>query len=132
MRDVEGGSDKAVTLVAAGPLMFQALQAAELMAAEGVQVAVVNPSVINRPDLETLLPILKKTNHTLVTVEDHQVMGGMGSLLSQALIQTGEAFKIRCLGVKGEFGRSAYKADELYSAHGLDANAIVGAAKELM
>jgi transketolase len=132
VKDIEGGSDKAVTLVAAGPLLFQALEAAEALQADGYQVAVVNPSVINRPDLETLLPVLEKTNRTLLTIEDHQVVGGMGSLLSQALVQTGKAFKVKCLGVNEEFGRSAYKANQLYAAHGLDAAAIVKASKELV
>ncbi|MEO0335103.1 MAG: transketolase C-terminal domain-containing protein [Pseudomonadota bacterium] len=132
VRDVDSGSDKSITLVAAGPLLFQALQAAESLSSQGYRVAVVNPSVINRPDLETLLPILEKTNNTLLTVEDHQVVGGMGALLSQALIQTGRAFRMRCLGVREEFGRSAYKANQLYAEHGLDAVGIEKAARELL
>lgn len=132
VRKPDSVGEKAVTLVAAGPLMFHALKAAESLAEKGVSAFVVNPSVINKPDLETLLPVLDQTHNTLVTVEDHQVIGGMGSLLLQELAQTGRQLKAKCLGVKGEFGRSAYKADQLYALHGLDAGAIEKAALDLV
>ena len=61
----------------------------------------------------------------MITVEDHQVVGGMGSLLCHALATNGVPFKVTSLGVKGEFGQSAYSALELYQKHGLDSKAIV-------
>jgi transketolase len=67
----------------------------------------------------------------LLTVEDHQLIGGMGSLLIHALMQEGVVLKTKSLGVKGEFGQSAYTALELYKKHGLDSGAIAAAAGQL-
>lgn len=120
-----------VTIVASGALLHQALEAAYVLEGESRGVCVVNPSSINKPDVNTIRSCLRNTNGKLLTVEDHQVIGGMGSLLLHALAQEQIAFKAKSLGVKGEFGQSAYNAIDLYKKHGLDAAAIVRAVKLL-
>ena len=122
---------KNISLVAAGPLVFQALQAAKKLAEKGIGCVVVNPSIVNHPDLKTITTALDKTDNALITIEDHQAIGGMGALVLQALAPTGRSLRVKCLGVAGEFGRSAYQADQLYAAHGLDANGIVLAAEKI-
>jgi transketolase len=67
----------------------------------------------------------------LITVEDHQQVGGAGAMLVSALANDGVSPKVKILGVRGEFGQSAYTADELYAKHGIDAKAIVTAARAL-
>lgn len=120
-----------VTIVAAGALLHQAIEAAYILDGEKRGVCVVNASVINKPDVNTIRSCLRNTGGKLLTVEDHQVIGGMGSLLIHALAQEQVVFQSKSLGVKGEFGQSAYNAIELYKKHGLDATAIVSAAKSL-
>ena len=132
IRDIEESCQQKVTIVASGALLGQALQAADALSAEGIEALVVNPSVINRPDVETIAQCLSKTNGLLLTVEDHQLIGGMGSLLVHALVNEGVSVNARSLGVKDEFGQSAYKALELYAKHGLDSSGITQAVKALL
>jgi transketolase len=121
-----------LTIVASGALLHQALEAAYQLEAEKLGVCVVNPSVINRPDVNTIRTCLRNTNGLLLTVEDHQVLGGMGAMMTHALASAGVPFKVQSLGVDGEFGQSAYNAIELYKKHGLDSAAILSAAKKLI
>lgn len=121
-----------ITIAATGALLHQAVGAAYELEKENIGVIVVNPSIINQPDVSTLATCLRNTGHKLLTVEDHQVTGGMGAMLIHALIQNGQPLQAKSLGVRGEYGQSAYKASELYKKHGLDAESIVKAAKELI
>ena len=67
-----------------------------------------------------------------MTVEDHQAVGGAGAMLVAALTNAGQGpAKAKILGVQGEFGQSAYTADELYNKHGIGVAGIVAAAKAL-
>jgi len=131
------GGTASVVIAAAGACVGQALEAADMLAASGVSVAVVNPSVINRPDVATFARLLGSAAGRgsgggkpplLLTVEDHQWIAGMGSQLIHALTEAGLSFRARSLGVRGEFGQSAYNAIDLYRRHGLDAQAIHAAA----
>ena len=113
-------------IAAAGAMVGQALKAAEQ-----VDATVINLSSINHPDVKTVAKALEKCGGKLLTVEDHQLAGGMGAVLIQALMQADVSFKAKSLGVKGEFGQSAYNAIELYRKHGLDSESIARAAKQL-
>lgn len=124
------GSD--VALVGCGVLVGQALEAADLLARDGVKAAVINNPFINRPDLETISPIVRRCGGRLVTIEDHQLIGGMGSLLSHALAGSGVAHKVESIGIRGEFGRSAYVAAHLYKSYGLTSDAMATAARRLL
>lgn len=122
---------KPITICAGGSLVPQALEAAKELESLEVDSFVVNPSCLNHPDLEKLVPLLQNSEGRLVTVEDHQVIGGMGAILAHALLRRGVAIKLISLGVKGEFGQSSYTADQLYQKHGLDAQAIVQAGLDI-
>ena len=67
-----------------------------------------------------------------VLIEDHQVVCGVGSQISHALSQAGIPHQVKSLGIKGEFGQSAYLAEELYKAHGLTADRVIESAKQLL
>jgi transketolase len=123
-------SKSCVTIVAAGALLLQALEAAELRGQQGLGTIVINPSSINRPDVETVAKALKKSEGRLLTAEDHQLVGGMGAMFSHALLLKGLVFQMKSLGVKDQFGQSAYTALELYRKHGLDAEAMVQACED--
>ena len=119
------GSD--VTIVAAGPMVSKALDAARELEAIGVKATVVNHSHVNHVDVETLKACLAKTKGKLITIEDHQVLNGMGSMIVHALMMNDVDFKVKSLGIGGEFGQSAYKADQLYARFDLSASGIVKA-----
>jgi len=123
------GSD--VTIVAAGPMLGKALEASEQLKTQGVNATVINHSFINHVDVDTLKESLHKTGGKLITVEDHQVIGGMGSMIIHALHSHRVNFKAVTLGIQGEFGQSAYKADQLYGRFDLSASGIVKAYKSL-
>lgn len=122
---------ESVALMAVGSLVENALMAQKRLAEEGVGSVVVNPAFINHPDLETINGVLSKTGGKLVTIEDHRVLGGFGSMLSHALSLSGVDFKMKSLGIGDHFGRSAYSSDQLYEKFGLGIGDIVNAAKEL-
>ena len=67
-----------------------------------------------------------------MTIEDHQSIGGMGAQLSHALSRAGITHRVKTLGIDGQFGQSAYKADHLYDKSGLNVEGVIAAAKELL
>lgn len=126
--DTTAGKAKAVTIATTGSLVPQALQAAKDLETQGVGAIVINSACVNKVDLQTYKAALEKTKGLLVTVEDHQVVGGFGQMLTHALLQASVSLKVKSLGVQGEFGQSSYTALELYKKHGMDSSAIVKAA----
>ena len=119
-----------ITLLSAGSLIPQALIASDILNQKGIGSIVIDITLLNQIDTETINSALIKTNNTFLTIEDHQLIGGFGALICQALSQKGIQFRSKSLGVKGEFGRSAYNAIELYQEHGLDAQSIAASAGE--
>ncbi len=122
---------KDVTFLTNGPLVGKALEAAEKLAASGKSATVINNAFVNKVDVATIGEAVKATGGRLVTMEDHQVVCGMGAQVIHALVTAGVEVKARSLGIRGEFGQSAYTADELYTQHGLTADGLVAAAREL-
>jgi len=120
-----------VTIAAAGPMVGKALQAAKLLKEKNISATVINNSFINHVDVETFKTALAKTKGKLITIEDHQVVGGMGSIILHALHLNGIPFQAKTLGIQGEFGQSAYKADQLYARFDLSAEGIVKAYETL-
>lgn len=121
-----------VVLVASGPLLSKAIDAGKKLAELGVQATVINNPFINRVDVATIGEAVKRCSGRLVTIEDHQAIGGMGAQVSHALSEAGIAHRMKTLAIHGEFGQSAYLADELYQAHGLTADKLVEAAQALI
>jgi transketolase len=121
-----------IVLVGSGVLLNRVIEAGKQLAEEGVKVAVINNPFINHVDIETIGGAVKAASGRLVTIEDHQVIGGMGAQLSHGLSNAGISHSIKTLGVAGEFGQSAYKADQLYDKFGLNVEGVVSAAKELL
>ncbi|MDG0815288.1 transketolase C-terminal domain-containing protein [Bdellovibrio svalbardensis] len=128
LADTTAGKAKSVTIATTGSLVPQALEAAKQLETQGVGAVVVNCANVNHVDVATFKTTLAKTQGRLVTVEDHQVIGGFGQMLAHALLQAGVEIKLKSLGVHGEFGQSSYTALELYKKHKVDASAIVTAA----
>lgn len=124
------GSD--VVLVGSGVLLNRVIEAGEQLADEGINATVINNPFVNQVDVDTIGGAVQAAGGRLVTIEDHQIIGGMGAQVSHALSNSGIAHQIKTLGIAGEFGQSAYKADELYDKFGLNVEGVKAAAKELM
>jgi transketolase len=125
----EGGD---VVLVGSGVLLNRVIEAGKQLAAEGVKATVINNPFINQVDVKTIGAAVQAADGNLVTIDDHQSIGGMGAQLSHALSRAGIAHRIKTLGIDGEFGQSAYKADQLYDKNGLSVEGVVEAARELL
>lgn len=124
------GSD--VVLIASGPLLSKAIEAGKKLAEKGKKATVINNPFINHIDIATIGEVVKQAQGRLVTIEDHQVICGMGAQISHALSMAGIAHRVKSLGIHGEFGQSAYLADELYKKHGLTGEKMAEAALALI
>jgi len=124
-------SGKDGVIVSCGPLLHKAIKAAELLKESGVNVTVINNSSVNKPDFATIGAALNECGNKLITLEDHQLIGGMGAQLIHSLKDNGFEFKSKSLAVNGQFGQSAYTADQLYSKNGLDEASVVSAFNQL-
>ena len=127
---IKEGSD--VVIVGSGVLFSRTLEAAEQLAEKGISATVINNPFTNRVDVETIGGAVAKCGGRLITIEDHQVICGMGAQISHALSQNGVAHRVKSLGIPGEFGQSAYMAAQLYDQYGLNAAKLVEAAEALM
>lgn len=117
------------TVLTTGPMLTHALKAAEILAQENIHISVINEPFINRSDIETLKDQLSKTHSRLITLEDHQIVGGLGAQVCHALSLQGIHFQVKSIGNPGQFGQSAYKADHLYAKYKMDFQAVVDAVK---
>lgn len=121
-----------VVLVGCGPLLDKAITAGELLAAQGIKATVINNPFVNRIDVDTIGGAVTRASGRIVTIEDHQTVCGMSAQLSHALSQAGIAHRMTTLAIGGEFGQSAYVAEQLYQHHGLSAEKMAEAAKALL
>jgi len=128
----ETAGSNPVAILASGSCMPQALHAAGTLKFQNRGSIVVNPGLHNHLDIATLKEVLQKTEGRLVVVEDHQQTGGLAQMVAFELMKAGvTAVKLKSLAVHGEFGQSAYTAQDLYRKHKIDSGAIVEAASAL-
>jgi len=123
-------SGKDVTIIACGSLLGYALDAAKKLQAEGINVAVINNPFINQVDIQTIGDTVKNTGGRVITLEDHQILCGMGAMIAHALALNNIPCNMKSLGIKGIFGRSAYKAEQLYKQNQMFTDDVVAAARE--
>jgi len=121
-----------VVILACGPLVGRAIDAGRKLKEQNISASVIANPFINRVDLKTIGPEVEKCGGRVVTIEDHQVICGMGAQVAHTLAQAGIVHRMKSLGIEGEFGQSAYVAEDLYQKHGLTADKIIDAARELM
>ena len=124
---VREGSD--VTIVATGICVDSALGAAEKLAAEGISAEVVNICTIKPLDEEIIINSAKKTGK-VVTVEEHSVIGGLGSAVCDCLCANLPT-SVKKLGMQDVFGESG-SAAALVAKYGLDAERVYKSVKEFL
>jgi transketolase len=122
----QNAGDK-VTVIAAGVTLFEALKAADALKNEGIGVTVIDAYSIKPLARDVILAAAKKTNNTVITVEDHYTEGGLGDAVAGELSVDG--IKVHKLAVTA-LPRSG-KAEELLAHFGIDAAAIVKKVKTL-
>src|SRR3989344_3140983 len=116
-----------VAIIACGPLVYNALRTAEELAEEGIEAMVINSHTIKPLDEETILGVAKKCG-AIVTVEEHQVTGGLGGAVAEYLGQVCPTI-IERIGVQNQFGQSG-TPKELIEHYGMGVSAIKEAAQK--
>ncbi len=116
---LKDGSD--VTIIATGLMVAEALAAAEKLAQEGVSARVVNMATIKPIDRGIIIDSAKKTG-VIVTAEEHNIIGGLGSAVAEVVCETVPVPVVR-VGVEDTFGKSG-PAVQLLHEFGLDAENI--------
>jgi len=124
---VSDGKD--CTVAATGIMVAAAIEAAELLAKEGISIQVLNMASIKPIDKELLIESAKKTG-AFVTAEEHTVLGGLGSAVAEVLAEN-YPVPMRFVGIKDVFGCSG-NPDTLLQEYGLTAKDIVLAVKEVV
>jgi transketolase len=118
-----------ICLCGCGPVLLNVVAAAEQLAKEGRRVGVVNFHTLKPFDAD-LAVALSARYRTLISVEEHSILGGLGSALAEVLAEQGKGARLVRLGVSDTFGESG-SADELLAKHGLDEAGILAAARRM-
>lgn len=124
------GRNPKVTIIGTGPVLSEALDAAHELESEGIGSVVINLHTIKPIDEQTLIHWAKVTG-AVVTVEEHQIMGGMGSAVAEVLARN-LPVPIEFVGVKDSFGESARNYQELWKKFGLTKENIIEAVKKVI
>jgi transketolase len=124
--ELRAGTD--VTVIGNGILVHRALEAAELLAGDGISAAVVNMATVRPIDRAAIVTAARRG--PIVTVEEHTVVGGLGSAVAEVVVQTCPV-KMKMLGVPGVFAPTG-SAEFLLEHFGLTAPHIAAAARSLL
>lgn len=122
---IHAGTD--VTIIATGHLVWKAVEAARILEAEGISVDLINIHTIKPLDVQAIVTSAAKTG-AVVTAEEHQIIGGLGSMVAQALSQH-QPTPVEHVGVNDSFGESG-TPDQLMQKYGLEKENIIAAAKK--
>lgn len=120
-----------ITVIACGSCVFEAMQAARIAKADGgLSVRVINMHTIKPIDREAVLKAVAETRR-IITVEDHEVMGGLGSAVAEVVAESGKGCAFKMLGHQNAFSTIGLQEDLLALAK-IDANGIAETIQEMM
>lgn len=120
---------KDLTIIACGSLVMPALKAAEQLAQDGIQARVLNMHTIKPLDREAIVKAAEETGR-IVTAEEHNVLGGLGSAVAEVVTAT-KPVPIRMLGIKDEFATIG-PLGALYERYNLTAAGVLATAREVL
>ena len=107
------------------------MQAAEFLNnADGLKVRVLDMHTIKPIDREAILKAVTETRR-IITVEDHTVLGGLGSAVAEVVVESGKGCAFKKLGIQDEFAPIGLQED-IMSMLGIDSNGIIAAVREVM
>ena len=120
---------KDITLIGTGIMVSRCLLAAEKLEKENIDASVINMSTIKPVDEKTIIKYAKETG-AIVTAEEHNIIGGLGSTVSSVLSEN-VPVPMKRIGIPDVFGESG-KSDELMEKYGLTPENIVKAVHDVM
>ena len=120
---------KDAVIFASGTMVHESLKAAEILKKDGIEVYVVNIHTIKPIDSDLIVDLAKKTK-LVVTAEDHNIIGGLGSAVAEVLSENYPCLMKR-IGMKDKFGESG-KPAELYKKYGIDAESVADEVKKFV
>lgn len=118
-----------VTIIVCGSIAYNGLMAAHELEKEGIQSIVINCPTIKPLDKETIIDAVKQTK-CVVTVEEHQIIGGLGSAVSELLSQNYPVHQ-EFIGVRDRFGESG-EPNELVEKFGMGIESIIQAVRQVI
>lgn len=118
-----------VGIIVTGSLVYQALVSVKELESEGIKTKVLNLSSIKPIDRDAILLLAKETG-CLVTIEEHQIAGGMGSAVAEILSME-YPVPMEFIGIKDKFGQSG-TPEELFKHYGIDKDSIKEAVKKVL
>ncbi|HRY31283.1 MAG TPA: transketolase C-terminal domain-containing protein [Candidatus Paceibacterota bacterium] len=126
-----GGKSSAldVGIISTGILLHKVLKVASELEENGTRVEVLNIHTIKPIDEEAIVDLAKRSG-AIVTVEEHQIIGGLGSAVSEVLAKN-NPIPMEFVGVKDQYGQSG-EGEELLTEYGLDENGILEAVKKVL
>jgi transketolase len=124
---IKDGSD--VSLIANGIMVSAALEASEMLQAEGISARVIDIYSIKPSDEKIIITAAKETG-AIVTCEEHNIIGGLGSAVAEVVAEKCPVYLNR-VGIKDKFGKSG-KPNELLEMYGLTPKDIVKSAKDVL
>jgi transketolase len=118
-----------ITIIATGHMVWEALQAAEILETEGIRAGVLNMHTIKPIDAGAIIRCAKETG-AIITAEEHQVIGGLGSAVAEVVVQH-HPVPMAFIGMPDHFGESG-DPRQLMEKYGMTSAAIVAAVKSLL
>ena len=126
---VHEGTD--ITVIACGSCVFQALEAAKFLDEnEGIKVRVLDMHTIKPIDKEAILKAVMDTRR-IITVEDHNIVGGLGSAVAEVVVESGKACAFKKCGIEDKFAPIGLHED-IMNMLGIDSTGIINAVREVM
>lgn len=120
---------KDVTIISTGIMVFEALKAAEALEKENISARVINLHTLKPVDKDIIIKAAQETG-AIVTVDEHNVMGGLGSIVAEVVVEK-YPVPMRIVGVNDTFGQSG-KPAQLFEKYNLTSNDVVSSVKQVL
>ncbi len=128
-KGIQHGDGADVTIIGTGIMVAEALEARDILAQEGIHARVVDMHTIKPIDKEIIMKAARETG-AIVTAEEHNIIGGLGSAVAEVLVENGPV-PMKRVGTQDTFGESG-KPNDLLKKYGLTAGHIVEAVKDIL
>ena len=125
---IQEGTD--LNIIATGIGVYNAVQAARQLEEKGYSVGVIDMHTIKPIDKDAIINAAKKSGR-IITVEDHNILGGLGSIVADVLMEAGVFAKLKKIGIPDTFVEFGYP-EEIYPYYGMDAAGITKTALEFL
>lgn len=125
---IQEGTD--LNIIATGMGVYSAVSAARQLEEKGYSVGVIDMHTIKPIDKEAVIKAAKLSG-AIITVEDHNILGGLGSIVADVLMEEGIPAKLKKIGIPDEFAEIGYP-EELYPHYGMDAAGVAKTALEFL